>query len=66
VPAVTSAQTAFGVLNVWLKARESADDEKVTLYQKSKALVIGIDHYNGGWPPLPNYPELCHRVIFHA
>jgi hypothetical protein len=31
-----------------LKARESADapnDQKVTLYQKSKAVVIGMDHY---------------------
>jgi formylglycine-generating enzyme required for sulfatase activity/uncharacterized caspase-like protein len=58
LPAVTSAQTAFGVLNVWLKARESADapnDQKVTLYTKSKALVIGMDHYDGrSWPQLSN------------
>jgi hypothetical protein len=57
VPAVTSAQTAFGVLNVWLKKRDSADapnDQQITLYQKSMALVIGIDHYSGGWPSLSN------------
>jgi TPR repeat protein len=57
LPAVTSAQTAFGVLNVWLKARESADapnDQQITLYKKSKALVIGMDHYSGGWPQLSN------------
>jgi formylglycine-generating enzyme required for sulfatase activity len=57
VPVVTSAQTAFGVLNVWLKKHESADapnDQLVTLYQKSKALVIGMDHYGGGWPQLSN------------
>jgi formylglycine-generating enzyme required for sulfatase activity len=56
--ASTSAQTAIGVLDVWLKARESADapnDQKVTLYQKSKALVIGMDHYDGrNWPQLSN------------
>jgi hypothetical protein len=43
------AQTGIGVLDVWLKARESADapnDKKVTLYTKSKALVIGIDAYD--------------------
>ena len=31
--------TAFGSLNVWLKAHESAgapNDQKITLYQKSK------------------------------
>jgi formylglycine-generating enzyme required for sulfatase activity len=57
LPAVTSAQTAFGILNVWLKARESADapnEQQITLYQKSKALVIGMDHYSGGWPELSN------------
>jgi hypothetical protein len=58
VPAVTSAQTAFGVLNVWLKARESADapnDQQIALYTKSKALVIGIDAYDGrSWPQLSN------------
>jgi hypothetical protein len=46
--APTSAQTGIG--DVWLKARESANapnDQKVTLYQKSKALVIGMDHYGG-------------------
>jgi hypothetical protein len=49
LPAATSAQTAFGVLNVWLKKLESADapnDQQVTLYTKSKALVIGMDHYS--------------------
>jgi len=53
------AQTgAAGVLEVWLKAREAADaasGEKVTLYLKSKALVIGNDGYDGrGWPKLAN------------
>jgi hypothetical protein len=46
-----------GVLDVWLKARESADapnDQKVTLYKRSKALVIGMDHYSGAWPQLSN------------
>jgi hypothetical protein len=50
LPAATSAQTGIGVRDVWLKARESVDapnDQKVTLYQKSKALVIGMDHYSG-------------------
>jgi len=53
------AQTsAAGILEVWLKARESAnapDSEKVTLYLKSKALVIGNDAYDGrSWPTLSN------------
>src|SRR5215471_21481990 len=47
-----------GVLEIWLKARESADapnSEKVSLYLKSKALVIGNDGYDGrGWPTLSN------------
>jgi formylglycine-generating enzyme required for sulfatase activity len=46
-----------GILEVYLKAREAADapsDQKVTLYQKSKALVIGMDHYSSGWPQLSN------------
>jgi hypothetical protein len=46
LPAVEPAQTAFGVLNVWLKKRESADapnDQHITLYTKSKALVIGVN-----------------------
>jgi len=37
-----------GILEVWLKARESADAptaKKVSLYLKSKALVIGNDGY---------------------
>jgi hypothetical protein len=57
VPASISAQTGIGVLDVWLKARESTDapnDQKVTLYTKSKALVIGMDHYSSGWPTLSN------------
>jgi TPR repeat protein len=53
------AQTsAAGILEVWLKARESAnapDSERVTLYLKSKALVIGNDAYDGrSWPTLSN------------
>ena len=56
-PAPLQAQTgAPGVLEIWLKARESADapnSEKVSLYLKSKALVIGNDGYDGrGWPKL--------------
>ena len=42
LPASTSAQTEFGVLDIWLKVRESADapnDKKITLYTKSKALI---------------------------
>jgi hypothetical protein len=58
LPASTSAQTGNGVLDIWLKVRESADapnDQKVTLYTKSKALVIGIDGYDGhNWPQLSN------------
>jgi hypothetical protein len=54
----TSAQTGNGVLDIWLKVRESADapnDQKVTLYTKSKALVIGIDDYDGhNWSQLSN------------
>jgi hypothetical protein len=57
-PTATFAQTGIGVLDVWLKIRESADapnDRKVTLYTKSKALVIGIDGYDGrSWPQLSN------------
>jgi hypothetical protein len=54
--AVTAAQTGIGVLDVWLKLRQSADapnDRKITLYTKSKALVIGIDAYDA-WPKLSN------------
>jgi hypothetical protein len=59
VSAPVRAQTdAPGVLEIWLKARESADapnSEKVSLYLKSKALVIGNDDYDGrGWPKLSN------------
>jgi hypothetical protein len=49
--------TANGILEIWLKARESVDapnDQKVTLYQKSKALMIGMDHYSSSWPSLTN------------
>jgi hypothetical protein len=54
--AVTAAQTGIGVLDVWLKLRQSADapnDRKITLYTKSKALVIGIDAHEA-WPKLSN------------
>jgi hypothetical protein len=54
LPTATSAQTGNGILDIWLKVRESADapnDQKVTLYTKSKALVIGMDHYDS-WPML--------------
>jgi tetratricopeptide (TPR) repeat protein len=56
---VTASPNALqGSVDVWLKAREATDapdEQKVTLYQKSKALVIGIDHYDGrGWPILSN------------
>jgi formylglycine-generating enzyme required for sulfatase activity len=57
LPAASPAQTAFGELNVWLKQRASADapnEENFTMYRKSMALVIGMDHYTGGWPPLSN------------
>jgi hypothetical protein len=58
LPGSTFAQTGNGVLDIWLKVRESADapdDQKVTLYTKSKALVIGIDGYDGrDWPQLSN------------
>src|SRR5262249_22497681 len=47
-----------GILEIWLKAREAVDapnDQKITLYQSSKALVIGMDHYDGrAWPQLSN------------
>src|SRR5262249_8996338 len=53
------AQTSpSGILDIVLKARESADapdGAKVTLYQKSKALIIGQDGYDGrNWPQLSN------------
>jgi formylglycine-generating enzyme required for sulfatase activity len=57
LPASIGAQTGSGILDIWLKVRESADapnDKKITLYTKSKALVIGMDHYSGGWPQLSN------------
>jgi hypothetical protein len=41
LPASTSAQTGIGVLDIWLKVRESADapnDQKVTLYKSQKRL----------------------------
>jgi hypothetical protein len=53
-----AAQTGSGILDIWLKVRESADapnDRQVTLYTKSKALVIGIDGYDvKSWPQLSN------------
>lgn len=56
--AVQAKLSPSGILQVFLKARETADapiDQKVTLYQKSKALVIGMDHYDGrAWPQLSN------------
>src|SRR5262245_18544122 len=55
--AVQAQLSPSGILEVFLKAREAADapvDQKVTLYQESKALVIGMDHYAGGWPQLSN------------
>jgi Caspase domain len=59
LPTSTSAQTGNGVVDIWLKVRESADapttDQKVTLYTTSKALVIGMDAYDGhNWPKLSN------------
>jgi hypothetical protein len=53
------AQTGIaGVFDIMLKANESAgapDGEKVTLYRKSKALVIGMNTYDGhAWPQLSN------------
>jgi Caspase domain len=56
LPASIAAQTGNGILDTWLKVRESADapnDRQVTLYTKSKALVIGMDAYDGhNWPKL--------------
>src|SRR5262245_33285232 len=53
-----SALAEAGSLDVQLKASEAnnaPDAQKVTLYQKSKALVIGMDHYDGrSWPQLSN------------
>src|SRR5215472_5220090 len=49
--------TSGGIFEIWLKAREAADatnDQKVTLYQKSKALVIGMDYDGRAWPHLSN------------
>jgi hypothetical protein len=53
------AQTGVaGIFEIVLKAKESvdaADGGKVTLYQKSKALVIGMNAYDGrSWPQLSN------------
>jgi hypothetical protein len=52
------AQQRSGILEVVLKATEkpeAPEGPKVTLYQKSKALVIGMDHYEGrAWPQLSN------------
>ena len=57
--APSRAQTSLnGILDIVLKTRESADapdGQKVTLYQKSKALIIGQDSYDGrNWPQLSN------------
>ncbi len=44
-------------ISVRLKASDSADAplaEEVQLYEKSHALVIGIDDYDNGWPRLSN------------
>jgi len=59
VSAPLRAQTSLrGILDVVVKAQDSVDardGEKVTLYQKSKALVIGMNGYDGrGWPRLSN------------
>jgi hypothetical protein len=46
LPTAMFAQTELGVLDVWLKMGQSANalsERKITLYTKSKALVIGID-----------------------
>src|SRR5215472_1167928 len=57
-PPLHAQLSPSGIFEVWLKARESADapnSEKVTLYSKSKALVIGNDAYDGrSWPTLSN------------
>src|SRR5262245_6327878 len=55
--ALSSAFAETGGLEIQVKARGSADasdDQKVTLYKKSKALVIGMDHYGRDWPQLSN------------
>jgi formylglycine-generating enzyme required for sulfatase activity/uncharacterized caspase-like protein len=57
--AAVHAQSApAGALEINLKARDAADapnEQKLTLYTKSKALVIGMDHYDGrSWPTLSN------------
>jgi hypothetical protein len=57
IAAVHAQLTPSGILEIYLKAREAADapvQQKVTLYLKSKALVIGMDHYDAGWPQLSN------------
>jgi hypothetical protein len=43
VSASTSAQTGIGTVDIWLM--DPPNDQKTTLYKKSKALVIGMDHY---------------------
>jgi formylglycine-generating enzyme required for sulfatase activity len=56
--AAASAKCGSGAVDVQLKTSASAnapDGEKITLYQKSKALVIGMDRYDGrSWPQLSN------------
>jgi len=46
-----------GILEIWVRANEAVNarqDQKVTVYLKSKALVIGNDAYEQGWPTLSN------------
>lgn len=46
------AQPAPGALEITLKAGGATGGETIQLYSASKALVIGIDNYSGGWPKL--------------
>lgn len=51
------AAAASRGISVNIRASESADapvSDTVELYDKSHALVIGIDDYNNGWPRLSN------------
>ncbi|OSM01590.1 putative peptidase C14 caspase catalytic subunit p20 [Magnetofaba australis IT-1] len=50
-------ESASRGLTVELKSQDRPDAKSagsVQLYNKSYALVIGIDHYTNGWPPLSN------------
>jgi hypothetical protein len=53
-----SAHAQTGSLEVSVKAKETADAPdagRIMLYRKSKALVIGMDRYDGkSWPKLSN------------